>query len=64
VDLILFSHPDQLHDIQQVVQGKSSVPELVLFPQAFRHRKKQEPVDVRARQGGCSRIRRRRMSFA
>ena len=45
------SHPDQLHIIQQVVQGIGPVPELVLFPQAFRHREEQELIYVRAGQG-------------
>ena len=32
-DLILMPDPDQLHDIQQVVQGIGAVPELMLFPE-------------------------------
>ncbi len=45
------SHPDQLRNIQQVVQGIGPVPELMLFPVAGGYRQVQELVDVRAGQG-------------
>ena len=45
------SHPDQLGNVQQVVQGIGAVPELVLLPQSLRHRQEQELIDVRAGQG-------------
>ena len=45
------SYPDQLRNIQQVIQGIGAVPKLMLFPVAGGHRQKQELVDVRAGQG-------------
>ena len=48
--MILIPDPDQLDNIQQVIQGVSSVPQLVLFPESQRNRQKQEFVQVRA---GC-----------
>ena len=42
------SHPDQLNNIQQIVQGIGAVPELMLFPVAGGYRQEQELVDVRA----------------
>ena len=44
-------HPDQLRDIQQVVQGIGPVPELMLPPETGGYRQKEELVDVRAGQG-------------
>ena len=41
-------HPDQFHNIQQVIQGIGSVPELMLTPQSCGYRQKKEFVHVRA----------------
>jgi len=46
--LVLPPDPDQLRNIQQVIQGIGSVPELVLLPEPGGHRQEQEFVDVRA----------------
>ena len=43
--------PDQLRDVQQVVQGIGAVPELMLAPEALRHGQEEELVDIRAGQG-------------
>ena len=48
------SYPDQLHNVQQVVQGIGAVPELMLFPEAGGHGHKEELIDVRAGQGVVS----------
>ena len=45
---ILPPYPDQLRDIQQVVQGIGPVPELMLAPVPRRHRQEQELVNIRA----------------
>ena len=50
-DFIFSPDPDQLDNIQQVVQGIGAVPELVLFPEAGGHRRKQEFIHVRAGYG-------------
>ena len=52
--LILITHPDLLHDIQQIVQGIGSVPELMLLPHPGGHGQKQKLVNVRAGQGAVS----------
>ena len=49
--LILPPDPDQLDNIQQVVQGVGPVPEFMLFPESQRDRQKQELVQVRAGDG-------------
>ena len=43
--------PDQLRDVQQVVQGIGAVPELMLPPEARRHREEEELVQIRAGDG-------------
>ena len=48
--LILPPDPDQLDNIQQVIQGIGSVPQLMLFLESQRHRQEEELVQVRA---GC-----------
>ena len=48
--LILPPDPDQLDNIQQVIQGIGSVPQLVLFPESQGDRQEEELVQVRA---GC-----------
>ena len=50
-DLILMSDADQLHDVQEVVQGIGAVPELMLFPEAQGDRKEEKLVQVRAADG-------------
>ena len=45
---ILPHDPDHLRDIQQVVQGIGSVPELMLLPVAGGHRQEEELVNIRA----------------
>ena len=47
-------HPDQFHNIQQVIQGIGSVPELMLFPVAGSHGQEKKLVDVRAGYGAVS----------
>ena len=49
-------HPDQLRDIQQVVQGISPVPKLMLLPHPGGHGQEQELVDVRAGQGDVAAV--------
>ena len=48
---VFLSHPDQLRDIQQVIQGIGPVPELMLAPIPRCHRQEQELVNVRAGYG-------------
>ena len=48
--LILPPDPDQLDNIQQVIQGIGPVPQLILFPESQRDRQEKEFVQVRA---GC-----------
>ena len=52
--VVFHPYPDQLRDIQQVVQGIGAVPQLMLAPEALRHRQEQELVNVRAGQGEIS----------
>ena len=40
--------PDQLHDVQQVIQGIGPVPELMLLPEPQGYREEQKFVQVRA----------------
>ena len=47
-DFIFPPDPDQLGDVQQVVQGIGAVPELMLPPEAEGDREKEELVQVRA----------------
>ena len=46
--------PDQLRDVQQVIQGIGAVPEFMLFPEAGGHRQEQKFVQVRAGGGQVS----------
>ena len=46
-DFIFPPDPDQLGDVQQVVQGIGAVPELMLFPETEGDREKEELVQVR-----------------
>ena len=48
--------PDQLRDVQQVIQGIGAVPELVLPPVPLRHGQEQKFIDVRAGQGDVSAV--------
>ena len=48
---ILPSHPDQLNDIQQIIQGIGAVPELMLLPEAGGYRSKQELIHIRTAYG-------------
>ena len=41
-------HPDQFHNIQQVIQCIGSVPEFMLFPHPGAHRQEQKLIHVRA----------------
>ena len=50
-DFIFPLHPDQLHDIQEVVQGVGAVPELMLFPEPGGYRGEEELVHIRAGYG-------------
>ena len=45
--LILRSDLQQLHHIQQVIQGIGAVPELMLTPEAGGHREKGQLIDIR-----------------
>ena len=44
-------HPDQLDNIQQVIQDIGSVPQLMLFPESQRNRQEEEFIQVRAGDG-------------
>ena len=46
--LVFIPDTNQLGDIQQIVQGIGTVPELMLAPHAGGHRQEEELVDVRA----------------
>ena len=46
--LIFISHPDQLRNVQQIIQGIGPVPEFMLFPHPHCYREEEELVDVRA----------------
>ena len=46
--LILPSDPDQLGDIQQIIQGVGAVPELMLLPEAQGDREEEKLIQVRA----------------
>ena len=50
------AYPDQLRDIQQVIQGIGAVPEFVLAPVSLRHGQEQELIDIRAGQGDVSAV--------
>ena len=52
--LVFIPHPDQLYNIQQVVQGIGPVPELMLVPEAGSHGQEKKLVDVRAGYGDVS----------
>ena len=41
-------HPDQLRDIQQVVQRIGSVPKFMLFPHPGAYRQEQKLIHIRA----------------
>ena len=45
------SHPDQLDNIQQIIQGIGPVPELMLLPHPGGHGQEEKLVDVRAAYG-------------
>ena len=45
--LILCSDPEQLHRVQQVIQGIGAIPELMLAPEAGGHREEGQLVQIR-----------------
>jgi len=45
--LILCHDLQQFHRVQQVIQGIGAVPELMLTPEAGRHREKGQLIDIR-----------------
>ena len=49
--LILPPDPDQLDNVQQVIQGIGAIPKLMLPPHPGGHRQEKELVNVRAGQG-------------
>ena len=50
--LIFPLHADQLHRVQEIIQGISAVPELMLTPEAGGHRQKEEFVQIRGTYAG------------
>ena len=52
--LVFIPHPDQFYNIQQIVQGIGSVPELMLFPVASGHGHEEKLIDIRAAYGAVS----------
>ena len=47
-------HPDQLHDIQQIVQGIGPVPEFMLPPEPGGYRQEKKLIHIRAGYGAVS----------
>ena len=50
------SHPDQLRNVQQVIQRIGAVPEFMLPPHPGGYRQEEELIDVRAGQGDVSAV--------
>ena len=49
--LILPPDADQLHGVQEIIQGVGAIPELMLTPQAGGDREKEECVNIRRLDG-------------
>ena len=53
-DFIFPADPDQFRNIQQVIQGIGSVPQLMLLPHPGRYRQEKELINIRAGYGAVS----------